>query len=141
MKLLLPGASVCTVDGTFAFVWQGSGTLDMSVDRCTSLRIGPRGRQGDTQLVFLFRLDGHETSDMVVARLDVPTQYAAEAERFVAGVRTRYGIVPQLDNSGGEEAVSRVPRHDGYWITAPTHDDSEGLYREILDRIAAEAAS
>ncbi|MCX4794317.1 hypothetical protein OG497_09325 [Streptomyces sp. NBC_01242] len=141
MKLDLPDASVRVVDGTFAFVWRGSGALDMSVDRCASLRTRAHGHQGEVQLIFQFRLEGAETGGMVIVRIDVPAQYAASAERFMTEARVRYGIVTPEDDSNQEETVSRIPRDDPHWINAPAHADSEGLYGEIFDRIAAEPAS
>ncbi|MEE1772742.1 hypothetical protein PUR34_32450 [Streptomyces sp. JV185] len=141
MKLDLPGASVRVVDGNIAFVWHGFGALDMAVDHCASLRSRAHGHQGAVQLIFQFRLTGAETGGMVMVRIDVPAQYAASAERFATETRTRYGIVPPEDDSDQDETVRRIPRDDQNWINASAHADSEGLYGEIFDRIAAEPAS
>ncbi|MFD3678985.1 hypothetical protein [Streptomyces sp. NPDC058613] len=78
---------------------------------------------------------------MVMVRLDVPAQSAASAGRFVADVRAGYGLAGSADDDGREEAVSRIPRDVGEWITVPSNEDSEELYREVFDRISTEPAS
>lgn len=141
MRLDLPGASVRVAEGIVAFVWHGFGVLDMSVDRCASLRSRAHGHQGAAQLIFQFRLEGAETGGMVMVRIDVPPQYTASAKRFMTEARVRYGIVPPEDDSSQDETVSRIPRGDQDWIISSAHADSEGLYGAIFDRIAAEPAS
>lgn len=143
MRLDLPGASVQLADGTFAFVWHAFGALDVSVARCTSLHTRAHGQQGEVQLVFHFRPEGAGAgaSGMVMIRVDVPAQYAASAVRFMTEARVRYGIVASADDGGQEDTVSRIPRNNRHWITAPTNADSEELYGEIFDRIATEPAS
>ncbi|MFE9859741.1 hypothetical protein [Streptomyces sp. NPDC005780] len=128
-------------DGTITFVWRGFGMMDMAVDHCASLRSRAHGLQGEVQLIFQFRLEGAETGGMVMVRIDVPAQYAASAERFVTEARARYNIVTPADDSDQDETVRRIPRDDQNWINASAHADSEGLYGEIFDRIAAEPAS
>ncbi|MFC9295661.1 hypothetical protein ACFTWH_15150 [Streptomyces sp. NPDC057011] len=143
MKLDLPGASVQLADGTFAFSWHHFGVLDVSVARCTSLHTRAHGQQGEVQLIFQFRPEaaGEGASGMVMVRVDVPTQHAASAVRFITEARARYDIAGPADDGSQEDTVSRIPRDDRDWITGPTNADSEELYGEIFDRIRAEPAA
>ncbi|MFD3675625.1 hypothetical protein [Streptomyces sp. NPDC058613] len=115
--------------------------LDISVDRCASLHCRAHGERGDVQLVFQFKPGPTGASGMVMVRIDVPAPYVASAVRFLVEVRARHGIVALEEGGSEEQTLSRIPADDSRWIAAPTNADSEGLYKEIFDRIAAEPAS
>ncbi|WP_431041662.1 hypothetical protein ACQUSR_06900 [Streptomyces sp. P1-3] len=142
MRIEWPGFRLQAREGILEFQWTAFGVLEVQAARCCSLKVRPDGQSGGLQLFFDFRTADGRPGGLIVARADVPAEYARAAAEFVRELQHRYGISDAPDDDGAEDELPRrVPYESQEWISSPVAAPAEELYAELFGRISAERAS
>ncbi|WP_262055978.1 hypothetical protein [Streptomyces sp. STR69] len=123
-------------EGLLELRWPNAAVLEAKAERCAEASLGPMSGDGSAQLMFRFRSASSDATDLILVRVGVPAAHVQDAEHLIQRLRREHGVPDRRTDEDESADLSRLPARAPGWVLAPAGAASEGLFNEVMDRIA-----
>lgn len=120
------------------FAWTGSGSAEFPIACCAEASVRPGSTDGSCLLVFRFKSQQSDATDLIVLRVGVPADRVQDAKWFVRWLHHEHGVPDRPVDEDEAASLERVPAGADGWLVAPTGQASEELFLEIMDRVESD---